>query len=84
MFTSETKKKRGTYHDRNGKFTNQRTAEMTALIKENTRLEKCFNYYKRVNKRLSDDIKAVEEKVKELESKLKAYENAQPKEVSAA
>lgn len=84
MITSETapEKKRGAYHDRNGKFTNQRTAEMAALEKEKEIFKCNYFYYKRVNKRLCEEIKAAEVKLKEMEAKLKEYENVQPKEAS--
>ena len=79
-------KKRGAYHDRTGKFTNQRTAEMAALEKEKEIFKCNYYYYKRVSKRLCEEIKAAQAKVKELEDKIRQYEkeNVQPKEVSVA
>lgn len=55
------KKPRGVYHDRRGKFTDRATAEKAALEKENLRLKRNYNYYKRVNKRLSDEVKEANE-----------------------
>lgn len=86
MVAPEPERKRGSYHDRNGKFTDRSTAEMASLRKENTIFKNNFYYYKRVNKRLCEEIKAVQAKVKELEEKVRQYEkeNVQPKEVSVA
>jgi len=65
------KKPRGVYHDRRGKFTDRATAEKSSLEKENYRLKKNYNYYKRVNKRLSEEFKAEHARVLELEKTIK-------------
>lgn len=60
---------RGKYHDRRGQFTDRRTAEIAAfqreinlLKKENAILKTNFNYYKRVNVRLSEEVKEEQQK----------------------
>lgn len=65
------KQPRGKYHDRRGKFTDRATAEKAELEKENFRLKKNYNYYKRVNKRLSDEVKETTIQAKEWERKYK-------------
>lgn len=65
------KKPRGVYHDRRGKFTDRATAEKALLEKENFRLKKNYNYYKRVNHRLSGEVKEATECAKEWERKYK-------------
>ncbi len=69
---AENKKPRGVYHDRNGKFTDRATAEKAALEKENYRLKRNYNYYKRVNKRLSDEIKEATQRANQWENKYKS------------
>ena len=68
---SARKKPRGVYHDRCGKFTDRATAEKASLEKENFRLKKNYNYYKRVNHRLSSEVKEANERAKEWERKYK-------------
>ena len=65
--------KRGKYHDRRGQFTDRRTAEIAAfqreislLKKENAILKRNFNYYKRVNVRLSEEVKEEQQKAEML------------------
>lgn len=69
------KKPRGIYHDRSGKFTDRATAEKAFLEKENCRLNKCYNYYKRINKRLSDEIKESNERAYKWEQMYKSLIN---------
>lgn len=66
------KKPRGLYHDKRGKFTDKATAEKHFLEKENARLANSYNYYKRVNKRLSGEVKEANERASEWEHKYKA------------
>lgn len=56
------KKPRGVYHDRRGKFTDRATAEKAELEKENFKLKRNYNYYKRVNHRLSSEVKEANER----------------------
>lgn len=65
------KKPCGVYHDRSGKFTDRATAEKALLEKENKRLQKSYNYYKRINHRLSDEIKEEKARAKHWEDKYK-------------
>ena len=65
--------KRGKYHDCRGQFTDRRTAEIAAfqreinlLKKENAILKRNFNYYKRVNVRLSEEVKEEQQKAEML------------------
>lgn len=64
---------RGRYHDKRGQFTDRRTAEIAAfqreislLKKENAILKTNFNYYKRVNVRLSEEVKEEQQKAEML------------------
>ncbi len=68
--------KRGMYHDKRGKFTDRHTAEIASyqreimsLKKQNAILNTNFNYYKRVNKRLSEQLKKEQIRVAEWETK---------------
>ncbi len=65
------KSPRGVYHDKCGKFTDRATAEKALLEKENKRLQKSYNYYKRINHRLSDEIKEEKARAKHWEDKYK-------------
>ena len=65
--------KRGKYHDCRGQFTDRQTAEIAAfqreislLKKENAILKRNFNYYKRVNVRLSEEVKEEQQKAEML------------------
>ena len=68
-------KPRGVYHDRRGKFTDRATAEKAALEKENSKLKRNYNYYKRVNKRLSDEVKEANERADKWEQMYKQLLN---------
>lgn len=63
------KKRRGMYHDRRGKFTDKTTAEIAAIEKQSKIYKNNYHYYKRVNKRLSREIKAEEERANMWEQK---------------
>ena len=79
------KKPRGMYHDRRGKFTDRATAEKAALEKENSKLKHNYNYYKRVNKRLSGEVKEANERAeywKQLYKELLHEKYTQPQKVS--
>lgn len=76
------KKRKKTYHGKGGKFSDKRTAEITAIEKENKRLTVNCTYWKRQAERLSadyftehDKVLELEEKVKVLEEKLKSLTN---------
>lgn len=68
------KKKKKTYHGKGGKFSDKRTAEITAIEKENKRLTVNCTYWKRQAERLSADYFSEHEKVLKLESKVKELE----------
>lgn len=68
------KKKKKTYHGKGGKFSDKRTAEITAIEKENKRLTVNYTYWKRQAERLSADYFTEHEKVLKLEAKVKELE----------
>ena len=67
-------KPRGVYHDRNGKFTDRTTAEIASLEKERDLYKKNYQFFKRVNKRLSEEIKSSLTAMKEMKQRLEQYE----------
>lgn len=71
--------RRGKYHDRKGQFTDRLTAEIAAyqreiaiLKKKNAVLTTNFNYYKRVNTRLSNEVREEQLRCAEWEAKYKS------------
>lgn len=69
------KKRKGMYHDMDGRFTNRTTAEIAQLRKENKIYKVNYDYYKRINERLCNEIKEEKERVRLLELQIKTLKN---------
>ena len=78
------RKKKGGYHAKDGKFTDAQTALNHHYEKEIKRLTALSNYYKCQCERLSNEVKEVVQRNKELNSIINGETNIQRKELSIA